>query len=86
MALLETGGRQLLCDIGPFVWGDGVVDEQDLRVIMESVMTPIKASDVLCDVILSWISPSFASTCDVYLGTSQRRCPASRANPQGVLS
>jgi hypothetical protein len=54
---------------------------------MESLVTPSpKASDVPCDVILSWVSPSFANTCDVYLGTSQEAVStASRTNPQGVL-
>ncbi len=75
------------CDIGPLPWGDGVVDERDLKVLMESLMTPgPKASDVPCDVVLNWISPSFAQTCDVYLGTSQEAVKtASRTNPQNVL-
>ncbi len=81
------GKNTMLCDIGPFAWGDGVVDERDLRVLMESLMTPgPKASDVPCDVVLNWISPSFAQTCDVYLGTSEEAIKtASRTNPQGVL-
>jgi hypothetical protein len=89
MALLVAnwGKNNSLCDIGPFPWGDGVVDEQDLRVLMESLMTPgPEASDVLCDVTLNWISPSFANACDVYFGTSFDTVnTASRANPQGVL-
>jgi hypothetical protein len=81
------GKNTALCDIGPFAWGDGVVDEKDLKILMESLMTPgPKVSDVPCDVILSWIFPSFAQTCDVYLGTSLEAVnTASRANPQGVL-
>jgi Tol biopolymer transport system component len=70
MALLVAnwGKNQPLCDIGPFPWGDGVVDEKDLRVLVESLVTPgPRASDVPCDVILSWISPSFAKAHDVYL-------------------
>ena len=72
------------CDIAPFAWGDGVVDEKDLGVLMESLAAPKpKASDVPCDVILSWISSSFASACDVYLGASQETVNmASRANPR----
>ncbi|MCU0917938.1 MAG: discoidin domain-containing protein, partial [Planctomycetes bacterium] len=68
-------------------WGDGMVDEKDLKVLMESLTTPgPKASDVSCGVILSWISPSFASACDVYFGTSREAVTqADRANPQGVL-
>ncbi|MBM4028731.1 MAG: hypothetical protein FJ280_25550, partial [Planctomycetes bacterium] len=86
--LIDSWGQaDALCDIGPFAWGDGVVDEQDLRVLMESLVTPgPEASDVLCDVVLNWISPSFAPTCDVYLGTSQEAVKtASRTNPQGML-
>jgi len=81
------GQDDSLCDIGPLPWGDGVVDEQDLRILMESLMTPgPKASDVPCDVALSWMSPSFAQTCDVYLGTSQEAVSnASRTDPHGVL-
>jgi hypothetical protein len=89
MALLEInlGKNTTSCDIGPFPWGDGVVDERDLRVLMESLMTPgPNASDVRCDVVLSWISPSFAQACDVYLGASQEAVKAaSRTNPQNVL-
>jgi len=89
MALLEAnwGKNKPLCDIGPFAWGDGMVDERDLKVLMESLMTPgPHASDVPCDTILSWISPSFASTCDVYFGTSFEAVNnADRADPCGVL-
>jgi hypothetical protein len=89
MAILVAnwGESNSVSDIGPFPWGDGVVDERDLRVFTESSTTPgPKASDVLCDVILSWISPSFAQTCDVYLGTSfEAVSSADRTNPQGVL-
>ena len=75
------------CDIGPFAWGDGVVDEQDLRVLTEALMTPCPgASDVACDVVLNWALPSSAQTCDVYFGTSFEAVnTANRANPQGVL-
>jgi serine/threonine protein kinase/Tol biopolymer transport system component len=89
MALFVSnwGQDNPLCDIGPFAWGDGVVDERDLRVLMESLLTPgPKALDVPCDVILNWISPSFAQSCDIYLGTSRDAVNnASRTNPQGVL-
>ncbi len=89
LALLVAnwGKNNTLCDIGPFAWGDGIVDERDLRVLMESLMTPgPKASDVPCDVVLSWISPSFANTRDIYLGASLASVnTASRTNPQGVL-
>jgi serine/threonine protein kinase/Tol biopolymer transport system component len=89
MALLEVnlGKNTTLCDIGPFPWGDGVVDDKDLKVFMEYSMTPgPKASDVPCDVVLTWITRSFPIGYDVYLGTSQEAVKtASRTNPQGVL-
>ncbi len=83
----DWGKSNSVCDIAPFAWGDGVVDERDLKLLTESLMTPgPKAPDVTCDVILSWISPSFAQTCDVYLGTSQEAVQtANRTNPQNVL-
>ncbi|MCX5644316.1 MAG: discoidin domain-containing protein [Phycisphaerae bacterium] len=79
------------CDVGPFPWGDGVVDEKDLKVLMESLMTPgPRASEVPCDVVLSWVPPSFSSrsgtACDVYFGTSPEAVSsASRTHLQGVL-
>jgi len=89
MAILtENWGRsESLCDIGPFAWGDGVVDEKDLRVLTEELMTPgPKASDVPCNVILSWIGPSFADSYDVYFGTSFDDVNnATRDDPCGVL-
>jgi hypothetical protein len=89
MALLVAnwGKNNSLCDIGPYPWGDGVVDEKDLGILMESLMTPgPKASDVPCDVVLSWVSASSTPTQDVYLGTSFEAVnAASRANPQGML-
>ncbi|MBM4029348.1 MAG: hypothetical protein FJ280_28720, partial [Planctomycetes bacterium] len=87
LLMADWGKSNSVCDIGPFAWGDGVVDEQDLRVLMESLVTPgPKASDVLCDGVLSWLSPSFAQACDVYLGTSPEAVnTASRTNPQNVL-
>ncbi|RPJ32141.1 MAG: hypothetical protein EHM35_11770, partial [Planctomycetaceae bacterium] len=85
MALLEAnlGKNNSTCDIGPFAWGDGVVDEKDLGVLMKSLVSPSPgAADVSCDVVLSWTSPSFAPACDVYLGTSFEAVNgASRANP-----
>jgi hypothetical protein len=87
MLVANWGRNQPLCDIGPFPWGDGVIDEKDLGVLMESLMTPGPwASDIPCDVVLSWISPSFAKVCDVYFGTSREAVHyADRTNPQGVL-
>ncbi|MBM4025354.1 MAG: hypothetical protein FJ280_08095 [Planctomycetes bacterium] len=81
------GTSNSVCDIGPFAWGDGIVDERDLRVLMEALVAPgPKALDVPCNVVLSWLSPSFAQTCDVYFGTSQEAVKtASRTNPQDVL-
>ncbi|MCL5280587.1 MAG: discoidin domain-containing protein [Planctomycetes bacterium] len=81
------GKSDSVCDIGPCAWGDGVVDERDVGVLTKSLATPDpRASDVPCDVTLSWISPSFAQNCDVYLGTSwEAVSSADRTNPQGVL-
>ncbi|MGE5296023.1 MAG: protein kinase domain-containing protein [Solirubrobacterales bacterium] len=89
MAILEAnwGKNEPLCDIGPFPWGDGVVDEKDLAVFMESSKAPgSKALDVPCDVVLSWIGPSFAESYDVYFGTSVDDVSnATREDPCGVL-
>ncbi len=88
MAILVAnwGKNNPLCDIGPFPWGDGVVDEKDLKVLMEAVVKPApKASDVPCDASLSWVAVPTAKS-DVYLGKSlEAVTSASRANPQGVL-
>ncbi len=92
LALLVAnwGKSNSVCDIGPFPWGDGVVDTQDLRVLMEKItgsgltMNPLpQATAVPCDAILSWTSVSFAQTCDVYFGTSLEDVnSADRTNPQ----
>jgi len=81
------GQNDPLCDIGPFPWGDGVVDEKDWAVLMESLMTPGQhATDVSCDVVLSWTGPSFADSYDVYFGTSfDDVSNATRDDPCGVL-
>jgi hypothetical protein len=81
------------CDIGPMGWGDGIVDVQDLIVFVEttegrdSTLSPSPhASEVPPDVILSWTSPQFAKTRDVYFGTSFVDVnSAGRGNPRGVL-
>ena len=89
MAVLgdNWGQNKSVCDVGPFPWGDGVVNEKDLSVFLGSVISPAPhASDVSCDVTLNWISPSFAPTCDVYFGTSFEAVKnADRADPCGVL-
>lgn len=89
MALLvaDWGKNNSSCDIGPFAWGDGIVDEKDLMVLTEWLMTPAhNAADVPCDVVLSWMGPSFADSYDVYLGTSFDDVNnATRDDPCGVL-
>ncbi|MEN6428518.1 MAG: discoidin domain-containing protein [Phycisphaerales bacterium] len=89
MALLgdNWGLNESLCDIGPFAWGDGIVDEKDLSVLMKLLMTPgPQTSDVLCDTILSWVGPGFADSYDVYLGSSfDDVSNATRNDPCGVL-
>jgi len=81
------------CDIGPMPWGDGIVDEKDLMVLMktiwglDSVVLPIpRALEIPRDVVLSWTSPQSAETHDVYFGTSfDDVSHASRDNSLGVL-
>ncbi|MGE5296112.1 MAG: discoidin domain-containing protein [Solirubrobacterales bacterium] len=89
MAMLEAnwGQNTPLCDIGPFPWGDGIVDGKDLKVLMESLITPDdKASDVPCNIVLSWTGPSLADSYDIYFGTSfDDVSNATREDPCGVL-
>ena len=89
MAILADnwGLNESLCDIGPFAWGDGIVDEKDLMVLMERLMTPAQnAADIPCYVVLSWASPEFVDSHDVYLGTSfDEVSGATRDDPCGVL-
>lgn len=89
LALLVTnwGKNNSPYDIGPFAWGDGVVDEKDLKVLMESLVTPAPhAADVPGDVVLRWTSPSSTPTCDVYFGpVAALVSAASRTAPLGVL-
>jgi hypothetical protein len=35
--IVQWGGNDSLCDIGPYAWGDGVVDFEDLKVFAEYV-------------------------------------------------
>jgi len=80
-------------DIGPMGWGDGVVDARDQIVFMETMegrdftLSPgLHASDVGRDVILTWTSPQFAKTHDVYFGTSFADVnSASRSDSRSVL-
>jgi len=89
LALLsaEVGKESSVCDIGPYLWGDGMVDDKDLKVFMEYSMTPgPQAADAACDVVLTWVSLSSPQGYDVYLGTSRAAVQmASRTNPLGVL-
>ena len=79
MALLvvDWGKSNSVCDIGPFAWGDGVVDERDLGVLLEEttgsgfVRNPLPhAADVPRQTTLSWAAVPFAGSYDVYFGTS----------------
>ena len=82
-----------LCDIGPFPWGDGIVDVRDLSVLMETMngtrldFSPtLHALEVPRDIVLSWTSPEFARTHDVYFGTSFEDVnSAGRGNPLDAL-
>jgi len=81
------------CDVGPFPWGDGVVDAQDQMVLMEIIEGPgfvlnpgQHAAEVPREVVLHWTSPRFATAHDVYFGTSLPEVSsATRSNPLGVL-
>jgi hypothetical protein len=85
--MADWGRSDSVCDIGPFAWGDGTVDEKDLGVLMKSLATPGPGATLVpCDVALSWILPSLTPTCDVYFGTSFADVNnASRIDPCGVL-
>ncbi len=89
MAVLNDnwGQSEPLCDIAPFAWGDGIVDEKDLMVLMERLVTPApNTTEVPCDVVLSWVSPEFVDSHDVYFGTSFEDVNnATRDDPCGVL-
>jgi len=94
MALLDLnwGRDHHWCDIGPFPWGDGIVDTHDLRVLQKTLTgsdptAPLpQALDVPRDTILSWVSAPFAQSYDVYFGTFLTDVEsADRAHPRGVL-
>ncbi|MCU0918473.1 MAG: discoidin domain-containing protein [Planctomycetes bacterium] len=81
------------CDVGPFAWGDGIVDAHDQIVPMEAIMGSkfvlapgLHAVEVPRDAILTWTSPKSGQTRDVYFGTSlEDVSKASRSDPRGVL-
>ncbi len=56
-----------LCDIGPFPWGDGIVDGEDLKVFHEThhrvkpYHSCSECADVPCNVTLSWMPPVVCS-------------------------
>jgi hypothetical protein len=83
----QWGTDDTLCDIGPTLWGDGIVDEKDMAVLLKSTSSPaFHTSEVPCDAILSWLSPDFAETHNVYFGTSRDDVSrANRSDPRGVL-
>ncbi|MBP8303742.1 MAG: protein kinase, partial [Phycisphaerae bacterium] len=91
----DWGWNESVCDIGPYAWGDGIVDEQDLAVLGQymDVNGPVVAHaprshdlEVPRDVVLTWTPGAFAQTHDVYFGTSFADVnQASQADPRGVL-
>jgi Tol biopolymer transport system component len=93
LLLANWGKSNSRCDIGPYPWGNGVVDERDLSVLMETltgtglVRTPLaNASEIRCDASLAWAAVPSASSYDVYFGPSLADVDsADRAHPQGVL-
>ncbi|MBN2132500.1 MAG: protein kinase [Sedimentisphaerales bacterium] len=90
------GKSESLCDIGPYAWGDGIVDAQDLAVLGEymDVTGPVvahspssNASEVARNVVLSWTPGDYAVTHDVYFGISFEDVSlADRVSPLGVLA
>jgi hypothetical protein len=40
--IVEFGGTDAFCDIGPFAWGDGVVDCKDFKVLAKYIGTEIE--------------------------------------------
>ncbi len=94
LVMVEHWGQDYpRCDVGPYAWGDGVVDARDLAVLTQAAggsaaaLDPKPhASDVSCDAILSWMSPKFTPDHDVYFGTSPEEVGAAgRSDPLGVL-
>lgn len=91
--LANWGKSDSVCDIGPYPWGDDVVDEKDLSVLLKEttgtgyVRSPLAhASRVPCNAGLTWTAVPFAAGYDVYLGTSWADVDsADRTHPQGVL-
>jgi hypothetical protein len=81
------------CDIGPFPWGDDIVDVRDQMILLEAIEGPgfilnprPHTSEVPRNVVLNWTAPKFAKTHDVYFGTSFEDVhAASRSDPRGVL-
>jgi len=39
--VMQLGGSDSMCDIGPYAWGDGVVDFEDLKVLAEYIGTEV---------------------------------------------
>ena len=78
-----------ICDVGPMAWGDGVVDEADLEVLMDhwgrevNISDPRQAaaptpsdqsiSDVEQASPLCWVSGRYSAEHDIYIGTDPVR-------------
>ncbi len=45
--VMELGGSDSLCDIGPYAWGDGVVDAEDLTVLAEYIGEDVEDSTLV---------------------------------------
>ncbi len=93
LLVVDWGKSNSPCDIGPYPWGDGIVDTHDLSVLLKEMtgsgiaLNPRPdTAEVALDAVLSWTSVSFTQSYDVYLGTLQEAVKtASRTNPQSVL-
>jgi len=91
-AVLEAcwGSGDLRCDVGPYAWGDGVVDIQDWMALAEYIdemRSPGRdAVGIDPDVVLRWQPSPITETSDVYFGTSfDDVSNADRGDPRGVL-
>jgi hypothetical protein len=43
--IMEFGGTDAVCDIGPFAWGDGVVDFEDFKVLAKYIDPEVTVTD-----------------------------------------
>jgi hypothetical protein len=89
LMVVSWGTDDALCDVGPMAWGNGVVDEADLEVLMDhwgqevNISDPRQAagptpsdqsiSDVEQASPLRWVSGRCSAQHDIYIGTDPVR-------------